>query len=39
MHCLVLDKLTTKECLVSAIYVPARESQKDDFLATSETTS
>jgi len=31
MHCLVLDKLTAKECLLSAVYAPAQESQKDDF--------
>jgi len=31
IHCLVLDKLTTKECLLSTIYAPARENQKDDF--------
>ena len=31
MHCLVLDKLTTKECLLSVVYALARESQKDDF--------
>jgi len=31
MHCLVLDKPIAKECLVSAVYAPTRESQKDDF--------
>jgi len=31
MHCLVLDKLTAKECLISAVYAPAQESRKDDF--------
>jgi len=31
MHYLVLDKLTAKECLISAVYAPAQESQKDDF--------
>ena len=31
MHCMVLDKPTAKQCLVSAVYAPARESQKDEF--------
>ena len=28
MHCLVLDKLTAKECLLSAVYALAREVKK-----------
>jgi len=31
LHYLVLHKTTAKQCLVSAIYIPAQESQKDDF--------
>jgi len=31
MHCLVHDKLNAKECLLSAVYAPARENQKDAF--------
>jgi len=31
MHCLILDKLNAKECLLSAVYAPVRENQKDDF--------
>ena len=31
MHCLVLDKLTTKQCIVSAVCTPAKECHKDKF--------
>ena len=31
IHCLVHDKLTAKECLLSAVYAPARENHKDAF--------
>ena len=31
VHCLVLDKITAKQCLVSAVYAPAQESPKNEF--------
>ena len=31
MHCLVLKKLTTKQCIVSAVHAPVQEHQKDYF--------
>jgi len=31
MHCLVHDKLNAEECLLSAVYAPARKNQKDAF--------
>jgi len=31
VHCLVLDKINAKQCLVSAVYAPAQESQKHEF--------
>jgi len=31
MHCLILDKLTATDCLLSAVYAPAQESQKEAF--------
>ena len=31
MHCLILDKLTVNECLLSPVYAAARESQKEEF--------
>jgi len=31
MHCLVHDKLTSKDCILSAVYAPARENQKAVF--------
>jgi len=31
MHCLVHDKLTANERLLSAVYAPVRENQKDVF--------